>query len=389
MDHVGSMEAASSNRFPLVGIMGGGQLGRMMALAAIRMGLQVRFLSPTPSGSMQGLGEQIVGDWHDPAVLKRFAEGCAVVTVESEWAPAEHIANMLPDHTALWPSPGTLSLIRDKGIQKNKLADAGLPVPLFTCCTHLEDAQQTAAAYGYPVLLKRLKGSYDGYGNATVHNENELAKAWPLLADEQGLMVEAWVPFVRELSVLVARRPGGKNVVYPVAYTEQRDHRCHAVVVPADIPSRVREQATEIGLAAVEAVDGVGITAVELFELEDQSILINELAPRPHNTGHYSIEGCYASQFENHIRAILDWPLGCPDLREPAAVMINVLGHNASDHPRMTGFTDALAIEGAAVHIYGKEDVRAKRKMGHVTVTGTDAEEVRSRAERAVAFIKL
>lgn len=383
------MEAASSTRFPLIGIMGGGQLGRMMALAAIRMGLQVRFLSPTPSGSMQGLGEQVVGDWHDPKVLKRFAEGCAVITVESEWAPAELIANVLPKHTTLWPSPATLGLIRDKGIQKKKLVEAGLPVPAFTCCSHLEDALQTATSYGYPVLLKRFKGSYDGYGNATVYNETELAEAWPLLADEQGLMVEAWVPFVRELSVLVARRPGGAHVIYPVAYTEQRDHRCHAVVVPADIPAQVRDRACATGLAAVEAVDGVGITAVELFELEDESILINELAPRPHNTGHYSIEGCYVSQFENHVRAILDWPLGCPDLREPAAVMINILGLHAAAYPSTTGFTDALAIEGAAVHIYGKEDVRAKRKMGHVTVTGTDAEEVRSRAEQAAVLIEL
>lgn len=383
------MEAASSKAFPLIGIMGGGQLGRMMALAAIRMGLQVRFLSPNPSGSMYGLGEQMVGDWHDPAVLSRFVAGCSVITVESEWAPAERVANLLPLDTALWPSPATLNLIRDKGIQKNKLASAGLPVPNFTCCSHLEDAQQTAASYGYPVLLKRFKGSYDGYGNATVHNDTELSEAWPLLADEQGLMVEAWVPFVRELSVLVARRPSGAHVVYPVAYTEQRDHRCHAVVVPADIPAHVRDKACAIGLAAVEAVDGVGITAVELFELEDESILINELAPRPHNTGHYSIEGCYTSQFENHIRAILDWPLGSPALREPVAVMINVLGLKTSDCPSITGIAEALTVEGTGVHIYGKEGVRAKRKMGHVTVTGIDAGEVRSRAERAAAFIQL
>jgi 5-(carboxyamino)imidazole ribonucleotide synthase len=374
--------------FPTIGILGGGQLGRMTALAAIRMGLQVRFLAPGPAGPMEGLGEALTGDWTDAEVVRAFAEPCSVVTVESEWAPAEHVTAALPGGPPVWPSPETLRLIRDKGLQKETLAAAGLPVPGFERCATPDAAVAAAERFGYPVVLKQYRGSYDGYGNATVRTSDDIARAWPELADDDGLMVEAWVPFVRELAVLVARRPDGAHVVYPVAYSEQRDHRCHAIVVPASTTAEVAAEAQAVALAAVEAVGGVGITGVELFELEDGRILVNELAPRPHNSGHFSIDACYTSQFENHIRAILGWPLGSPALREPAAVMINVLGHREG-RPSLNGYRDALAIPGAAVHIYGKYDVRPRRKMGHVTATGKDPNETRGRAEEAASLIQL
>jgi 5-(carboxyamino)imidazole ribonucleotide synthase len=377
----------STSRFPRIGILGGGQLGRMLALAGIRMGLQIRFLSPEHASSMNGLGESVVGDWHNPAVLTSFARGCDVITVESEWAPLERLIDIAPPDT-LWPSPETLRLVRDKGLQKCTMANAGLPTPAFACCATLDEALAAALTFGFPVLLKRFRGSYDGYGNATVRTMDDLRAAWPRLADDDGLLVEAWAPFVRELSVLVARRHGGQRVVYPVAYTEQRDHRCHAVVVPAPIEARVAAEARRVAVAAVEAFGGVGLTAVELFELKDGVILINEIAPRPHNTGHYSIEGSLTSQFENHLRGVLDWPLGDPSLRAPVAVMVNILGHRSG--PATTdGLKEALGVEGAAIHLYGKEDVKPRRKMGHVTTTGTVAEETRARAESAAALITL
>ena len=376
------------NAFPTIGIMGGGQLGRMMALAAIRMGLGVRFLDTKASGPMLGLGETMIGDWHDAEVLRRFVEGCDVITVESEWAPAENVRRLGLDALPVWPSPTTLRLIRNKGIQKRTLAEAGLPVPAFTMCQSLEEARKAVNEYGMPCLFKRLEGSYDGYGNATIRAHEDLEPAWEKLASNEGVLVEAWAPFVRELSVLVARRPGGQSVTYPVAHTEQRDHRCHAVVVPADIDATVADRAREIGQHAVEAVGGVGITAVELFELNDGTILVNEMAPRPHNTGHYSIEGSHTSQFENHLRGILDWPLGDPSLRAPVAVMVNILGHRTGE-PTMDGYLEALAIEGVGMHLYGKKGVRDKRKMGHVTVTGTDPAETRARAEEAAMRVRL
>lgn len=378
----------TEHSFPRLGIMGGGQLGRMMAIAAIPMGIQVRFLTPSPSGSIEGLGEVVVGDWHSLEVLSSFADGCTAITVESEWAPAENLLPIKSPRTGLWPHPDTLKLIRNKGKQKLALQKAGLPVPEFACCKTQKEALEAARKFGFPVMFKRYLGSYDGYGNATIKSVEDIPQAWDNLADETGLMVEAWAPFVRELSVLIARRPGGEHVVYPVAYTEQKDHRCHAVVVPAAISDATAQKAREVALEAVKVVNGVGITAVELFELENGEILINEMAPRPHNTGHYSIEGCYTSQFENHVRAVLDLPLGNPELREAASVMINVLGQR-SGSPTTGGFTDALSQKGIAVHIYGKESVRPKRKMGHVTATGQDPAEVRARAEQAASSIKL
>ncbi|MEM9667030.1 MAG: ATP-grasp domain-containing protein, partial [Bacteroidota bacterium] len=323
--------------FPTLGILGDGQLGRMSAFAALRMGLAVRTLTPTRSGPIDPLGEVVVGDWTDPDVLRRFATGCTAVTVESEWAPADRLLPVLPDGVALWPHPDTLHLIRDKGLQKQTLADAGLPVAPFARCASLSDAQAAAERFGFPVVVKKYRGSYDGYGNATVQSAEALADAWSHLADDAGALVEAWVTFRQELSVLVARRPGGDHVIYPVAYTEQRDHRCHAVVVPAAVAPATAEEARRIGLAAVEAVGGVGLTAVELFEDEHGHILVNELAPRPHNTGHYSIEGCHTSQFENHVRGVLDLPLGAPDLVTPVAAMINVLGGVAAFNGVMPG----------------------------------------------------
>ena len=375
--------------FPTIGILGGGQLGKMMAAEAVRMNIDTTLLSPKDAGPMRPYADTQVGDWTDPEVLRPFVLACDVVTVESEWAPAGAAAEALPDDTALWPSTTTLSLIKDKGVQKQHLADAGCPVPTFARCNTTEEALDAADALGYPVVLKQCRGAYDGYGNATVHSADELQDAWPDLAAEDGLLVETFADFSRELAVQVARRPGGEQVVYPVAYTEQRDHRCHAVEVPADIDEAIAEDARAIAQAAVEAVEGVGLIAVELFEMPDGRLLVNELAPRPHNTGHYSIEGSDTSQFENHVRAILDWPLGSPALRRPVAVMVNVLGRREGTPPRTTGLSRALKADGVSTHIYGKPDVRPGRKMGHVTALGSNRADVRKRAEMAASAIEL
>ena len=375
--------------FPTLGILGGGQLGKMMTAEAVRMSVETRLLSPKEAGPMQPYAGAQVGDWTDPEVLRPFVSGCDVVTVESEWAPADAAADVLPDDAALWPSTETLSLIKDKGVQKQHLADAGCPVPDFVRCETLDEALDAADSLGYPVLLKQYRGAYDGYGNATATSEAELREAWPDLAAEDGALVETFADFTRELAVQVARRPGGNQVVYPVAYTEQRDHRCHAVEVPADIDDDTAKKARQIAQDAVDAVEGVGLIAVELFEMPDGRVLVNELAPRPHNTGHYSIEGCATSQFENHVRAVLDWPLGAPRLRTPVAVMVNVLGRREGSPPRTEGLDRALNTEGVSPHIYGKPDVRPGRKMGHVTALGTDRADTRKRAEMAAGAIEL
>ena len=375
--------------FPTIGILGGGQLGKMMTAEAVRMSIDTKLLSPKDAGPMQSYAGAQVGNWTDPDVLRPFVDDCDVVTVESEWAPAEAVDDVRSNDTALWPSPRTLSLIKDKGVQKEHLREAGCPVPDFERCETVDESLAAADAFGYPVVLKQYRGAYDGYGNATVESAEELREAWPDLAAEDGLMVEIFADFTRELAVQVARRPGGEQVVYPVVYTEQRNHRCHAVEVPADIDDEVAADARRIAQDAVSAVEGVGLIAVELFEMPHGRVLINELAPRPHNTGHYSIEGCATSQFENHVRAILDWPLGSPELRTPIAVMVNVLGRRDGTPPRTTGLSTALDVDGVSAHIYGKPDVRPGRKMGHVTALGHSRAQVRKRAEMAASAIEL
>lgn len=375
-------------RFPTIGILGGGQLGRMTALAAMRMGIHVKTLSPTPSGPVAMLGEAVVGDWTDEEVMRAFIKGCDVVTVESEWAPAEVAETVSDGSVAVWPSSQTLLTIRHKGRQKDAIRDAGIPVGAYLACTSLKEARAALTAFGGKAVAKKYEGSYDGYGNATVTSVSELESAWEDLSAEDGLLMEAFVPFVRELAVMVARRPGGESVVYPVVETEQKDHRCHAVTAPARVRPETAEAARKAALEAASAVNLVGMLGVEFFELGDGSILLNELAPRPHNTGHYTIEACYASQFENHARSILDLPLGSPDMRMPAAVMINILGHRAGS-VRTDGYTDALSHEGAGIHLYGKAETRPKRKMGHVTVTGSDPDILRAEAEAAASAIQL
>ncbi len=374
--------------FPVVGILGGGQLARMTALAARRMGFGVRFLLPEPAGPVEDLGPSFTGDWTDPDLLRAFGMGCAVVTAESEWTPVHEAEAALQGQVPVRPGSFTLDIIRHKGRQKTWLRNAGLPVPAFVCCATLDEALRAANRLGYPALAKKYTHAYDGYGNRTVRSDEELRAAWESLAADDGLLIEAFVAFRRELSVLVARRPGGEHVAYPVADTEQRDHRCYAVEAPSCITDAEAREAQRIGLAAVEAVRGAGLIAVELFHTEDGRVLINELAPRPHNTGHYSIEGSHTSQFENHLRAVLDMPLGDPSLRAPVAVMVNVLGHrDAAASPG--GLEEALSVPGAAVHVYGKTETRTNRKMGHVTVTGDDRRDVRQRAEQAAARLRL
>ncbi|HYE96994.1 MAG TPA: 5-(carboxyamino)imidazole ribonucleotide synthase [Rubricoccaceae bacterium] len=382
------MATTGTASLPTLGILGGGQLGRMTALAAVRMGMRVRILTPEATGPEAAFADVIFADWTDPFVLRSFAEACDVVTVESEWAPADRLADVLPEGVALWPSPETLHLVRHKGRQREALAARGLPQPGFALCATLDEAHAAAATLGYPVVLKQYERSYDGYGNATARDAAALAEAWPKLAADDGLLVEQFVPFEDELAVHVARRADGRRVIYPIAWTEQREHRCHAVVVPAPIPEATAAEARLVAEACAEAVEVVGILGVELFRTRDGRVLVNELAPRPHNTAHYTIEGCHTSQFENHVRAVLGWPLGDPALRVPAACMVNVLGHT-SGPTNLRHLPDALAVPGAAVHLYGKHDVRPRRKMGHVTVTANDPAAARAHAEEAAARLRL
>jgi 5-(carboxyamino)imidazole ribonucleotide synthase len=248
------------------------------------------------------------------------------------------------------------------------------------------EALAAFAEFGGAAVCKRFEGSYDGYGNATCRSEGDVRSAWTDLAAEDGLLVEAFVPFEAEAAVTVARRPGGAAVAYPVVRSEHRDHRLWTATVPAGLGEDVEAEARRVARDTVEALGAVGVATVELF-VTDGGVLVNEVAPRPHNTAHLTLDASHTSQFENHVRAVLDWPLGDPGLRVPAACMVNVLGaRSGKAAPDLAG---VLAAPAASLHLYGKADVRPDRKMGHVTATAASVDDARQRAKAAAAAVRL
>lgn len=387
-----SPSAARSQRLttaPLtVGILGGGQLGRMLALAGARLGLRTRFFDPQGTGPCVGLGERFVGKWDDQSLMREFLTGCDVVTLENEWVDLASVVELLPEHVPLRPAKRTLDWISNKLVQKRHARRHGIRVGPFRECRSLEQVLAAGHDFSYPIVLKGLEHGYDGYGTASAFDESEARAAYQRLAQNGTVLVEAYVPFVRELSVVVVRRADGVDDVYPVAFTRQKDHRCEAVELPAPCSRDVALRAKRLGRDAAAAFDCVGVAAVEIFELPSGELLLNELAPRPHNSGHFTIDACVTSQFENHLRAILGWPLGDTSLLRPAVAMVNILGQREGKaDARSLG--SALDVRDAFVHLYGKQHVRPQRKMGHITVVGDDLHDVRARAEQAAAKVRL
>jgi 5-(carboxyamino)imidazole ribonucleotide synthase len=373
-----------------VAILGGGQLARMTAEAAAGLGLEVAILERAPdSPAARIAARSLVGAWDDRGALAALAAGALVVTLENEFVDAVSLAWLEEQGAPVFPTAHTLSLVQDKLEQKRLMAAAGLPVPPFRAVASSADIEHAAAEWGWPVVLKARRDGYDGYGNATLRAAADIEPAlrrlgWP----ERALLVESWVEFERELAVMVARGRGGATVVYPVVETVQRDHICHVVRAPAPVAAEVAARAAAIARAAVGACGGIGVFGVELFLGADGQVVYNEIAPRPHNSGHYTIEACQTSQFENHLRAVLGLPLGDPALVTPAAVMVNLLG--TRDAPaRAEGLATALAVPGAQVHLYGKTMSRVGRKMGHVTALGTTLAEAEERARRAAETIQI
>lgn len=372
--------------FPVVGIVGAGQLARMTYQAAIALGIGVRVLAERPDESAARVCPLMdIGSPDSRADLEAFAARCDVVTLDHELVNDGALAAIEAAGGVVRPGARALRFAKDKLHQRTEFAKAGLPVPAFAEVRVASDIEVFAATHGWPVVAKAQRGGYDGRGVWVLDGPSAAADlARDAQARGTALMVETFVPIERELAVLVARRPGGECVVYPVVETVQRDGICHEVIAPAAVPSEVAEAAREIGLRIAELTGVVGIFATELF-LVDGVLLINEIATRPHNSGHFSMDACATSQFENHLRAVLDWPLGPTDLLAPSVVMANLLGE---DHESLAPRVPlAVALPGGVhPHLYGKE-VRPGRKIGHVNAWGADAEETRARAVQAAALL--
>ncbi|MCS6772065.1 MAG: 5-(carboxyamino)imidazole ribonucleotide synthase [Kiritimatiellae bacterium] len=373
---------------PIIGILGGGQLAKMMAQAAYRLGCIVRVLERKPTHPPLLGWESESGDWNDPDTLIRFAARVDVITVENEFINADALAELEAEGHRLYPPSDCLARVQDKLTQKQTLQQVGLPIPTFLPVQSPEDVLDAASHLGWPIVLKRRTLGYDGKGNATLNTPADLPMAWARLGgDSSPLFVEQFCQFQKEIAVMVTRSPDGTLATYPVVDTVQRDHICHTVTAPADLSPSKAAEAARLATAAVEAIGGIGSVGVEMFYMPDGRILINELAPRVHNSGHYTIEACYCSQFENHIRAILGWPLGSTSMSVPAAAMVNLLG--AGDGPGWpSGLVEALAVPGVYVHIYGKDRSAKGRKMGHVTALGADPHAALATALRAASQIR-
>ncbi len=393
-DHVSDSERrAASVAMPAVrrlGIVGGGQLATMLALAGTAMGLEVHVLERRRTApALRLASSSILGDWDDPACLLELGSRVEVVTLENEFVDADGLRALEQAGHRLYPSAASIAVVQDKLVQKQTLAAAGLPVQAFRAVGSVDEIAMAAAELGWPLVLKTRRHGYDGKGNVTLQRQDEAASAWSRLGGDSngGLYVEAYCHFKQELATIITTGPDGGQVCYPLVASFQQDHICHVVHAPAPVPAAVSAQAMRLARDAVNAVGGVGSFGVELFLGDGDDIRINELAPRVHNSGHYSIEACVCSQFENHVRAVCGWPLGSVGMLRPVAVMVNLLGDGAGDAcPR--GLQDALALPGVHVHDYGKECSAPGRKMGHVTVLGEELSETDALARQAAGLIR-
>jgi 5-(carboxyamino)imidazole ribonucleotide synthase len=361
---------AKATGLPVVGMVGAGQLARMTHQAAISLGLSLRVLADNPDDGAALVAPDVeLGAASDPAAVERFAKACDVVTFDHEHVPNDLIASLTAAGVAMRPGAGALLYAQDKRAMRQRLGELGIPIPRWS---------DNPAELARPYVAKAVRGGYDGRGVWLVGDGD------PLPAGD--VIVEEKVTIVHELAVQVARTPSGRTKCWPVVETVQADGICVEVVAPAPrLSHTLTAEAQSLAVRIAEELDVVGVLAVELFEAPS-GLLVNELAMRPHNSGHWSIEGSSTSQFEQHLRAVLDWPLGDTRTRAPFTVMVNLLGGESTDLAN----TLPLALEAVpncSVHLYGKA-ARPGRKLGHVTALGDDLEQTRVRARTAVAVLR-
>jgi len=374
----------------IVGVIGGGQLARMMIPAAVNLGVDIRVLAEADGMSAE-LAAASVGDYRDLATVLAFAETVDVVTFDHEHVPQAVLKELMARGIAVHPGPDALLYAQDKLLMRERLAELGLPVPDWARVTDADELDVFLAEHGSRAVVKTARGGYDGKGVRVVSHAHE-ADDWFLALAEDGndgaLLVEELVDFRRELAQVVARRPSGEIAIWPVVETVQLGGVCAEVIAPAPKSAgRVSDLAADIAERVANGIGVTGVLAVELFETTDGRLLVNELAMRPHNSGHWSIDGSITSQFEQHLRAVLDLPLGGTALREPWSVMVNVLG-GPSEGSMADRYPAAFAEQPTVkVHNYGK-DPRPGRKIGHVTASGADLDTVTYQARATAAFFQ-
>ena len=365
-----------------IGILGGGQLARMILEAGHKYGFEFHILSKeenSPAGKITKF--ETSGDWNDEECLKRFSENCDVITLENEFIDYQKIKFLEDTGIEVYPSSGIIELIQDKLIQKKYLKQNGIPVAEFAEVNSKEEILKFISENSYPVVLKSRTMGYDGKGNFTIKSDGDIKEAFDILSERGKLMCESFVTFEKEIATQVVRNKSGEVKVYTVVETIQKDHICNTVIASKNLFKNIRDEVESIAKKIVTDLNYVGVMGIEMF-LVQEKIIVNELAPRVHNSGHYTIEACHTSQFENHTRAILNYPLGNTEMINENAVMINILGER-NGKAELKNANKILQNKNIHLHIYGKENTIIGRKMGHITVTGNELQKVKETAEKA------
>ena len=357
---------------PVIGIVGAGQLARMMIQAAVPLNIDVRILAKNPNDSAALIAPSVeIGDPSDAKAIVSFGEKCDFITLDHELVSLAGLETLLASKVSVQPTPKTLRFAQDKLYQRKSFQAAGFPVPSFKKIQILNDFVEFGDLHDWPIAVKAITGGYDGRGVWIIDN---LEAAEKLLTETQGadigLYAEEHVKIEKELAVLVARRPSGQLLTYPVIETRQEEGICHEAIAPAQISNSIAQRAKKIGIDVAEFTEAGGIVAIELFLKSDGDILINEIATRPHNSGHFTIDGTITSQFENHLRGVMDWPLGSTTMTSKFALMINILGTSEVDPSNQLPLSHTT---DTAIHLYGKIP-RAGRKLGHITAVGENVE---------------
>lgn len=372
-----------------IGIIGGGQLGKMIAQEAKRMSFKIIILDPCKDCPASSVSDEIIhADFKDESAIRKLARMSDVLTYEIELANSNALKVLESQKYPVFPSPVTLEIIQNKFRQKSFLKENGIAVPEFDLVKSVECLKNLCSDYGLPAMLKACEDSYDGRGNFLIRSMDKTQEAFDFFHGKE-CMLEKFIPFIKEISIMVARNSDGQIVSFPVAENIHSNNVLDMTIVPARISKKVSIKAKRIAQKTMGALKGAGIFGIEMFVTKDEDVIVNEIAPRPHNSGHYSIEACSISQFEQHIRAILDLPLSDPQLLTPA-VMVNILGsehHNGTY--KIKGLRKLMSIPGIKLHIYGKKISKPRRKLGHITVTAQNVQEAIFRAERAKRTIKV
>jgi 5-(carboxyamino)imidazole ribonucleotide synthase len=382
-----TLRRVSSGRTFTVGIIGGGQLARMMHAASIGLGINVRLLAEAPdSSAAQVVHDVTVGDYTDPATVRSFAAECDVVTFDHEHVPTGLLRDLEAAGVAVRPGPAALVHAQDKAIMRDRLTALGAPCPVSRVARDGAALTAFGDEQGWPIVAKTSRGGYDGKGVWRLDSAAQAEVPFEGLADGVEIIAEEFVDFTRELSALVVRSPSGQAAAYPISESVQRNGICVETTTPAPgLNSAQATTAQQLALMIAHELGVVGMLAVELMQRADGSVVVNELAMRPHNTGHWTIDGAHTSQFENHLRAVLDLPLGDPSSIQTWTVMANIFGGGVDDLP--SALLHCFARDRRLrVQLYGKP-IRPGRKVGHVTTLGDDLEQTRKRARHAAAYL--